>query len=111
MTDISNVPGATLKAALADRYRLERLAGEAPIPSIARPRIAIRFHHMVRRSVTVRVRNLHDSEDDSDLAIMTPAERIALVWQLTVDSWAFLGEPIGESRLSRDVGRVVQRGS
>jgi hypothetical protein len=65
---------------------------------------------MAKRPITVRVTGLHDPPDDSDIERMTPGERIALVWQLTVDSWAFMGEPIGESRLPRDVGRILRRG-
>jgi hypothetical protein len=34
-----------------------------------------------------------------------------LMWQLTVDAWAFKGEPEhAESRLQRHVVRVVRRG-
>jgi hypothetical protein len=65
---------------------------------------------MAQRAVTLRIRDLHDPDDDAHIQRMTPGERIALVWQLTVDSWAFMGEPIGESRLSRHVGRVIRRG-
>ena len=36
-------------------------------------------------------------------AAMTPAERIELVWPLTVSAWAFSGRPCDESRLRRDV--------
>jgi hypothetical protein len=66
---------------------------------------------MPGRSVTLRVKPLHDRDDDLDIRQLTPGERIALVWPLTVDAWAFMGEPIGESRLPRDVGRVLRRGS
>lgn len=65
---------------------------------------------MVKRYVTVRIKELHEPDDDADIQQLTPGERIALVWRLTVDTWAFMGEPIGESRLSRDAGRVVRRG-
>ena len=40
---------------------------------------------------------------------MTVAERIKLVWPLTVAAWAFSGNPWDESRLRRDVERVVRR--
>ena len=42
-------------------------------------------------------------------AAMTVAERIELVWPLTVEAWAFTGEPWDESRLRRDVERLVRR--
>lgn len=42
-------------------------------------------------------------------AMMTVAERIELVWPLSVAAWAFAGKPYDESRLRRDVERVVRR--
>jgi len=35
-------------------------------------------------------------------------ERVALVWPLTLDAWAFKGEPIAESRLPRYIVRVLR---
>ena len=67
-----------------------------------------KFPSMPRSSVTLRIKRLHDPEDDTDIQRLTPGERLALVWRLTVDAWIFMGEPIGESRLSRHVGRVVR---
>lgn len=64
---------------------------------------------MAKRSVTVRIKKLHDPDDELEIQQLTPGERIALVWRLTVDTWAFMGEPIGESRLSRHAGHVVRR--
>ena len=65
---------------------------------------------MPRRDVTVRIRHLHDQDDHPEIAAMTPAERIELMWQLAVDAWAFKGEPVGESRLSRHLVRVIRGG-
>ncbi len=65
---------------------------------------------MAKRSVTVRIKGLHDPDDDVGIRQLTPGERIALVWRLTVDTWAFMGELIGESRLSRDVAAVSGAG-
>ena len=42
-------------------------------------------------------------------ATMTAAERIQLVWPLSVAAWAFAGKPYDESRLRRDVECVVHR--
>jgi hypothetical protein len=41
---------------------------------------------------------------------LTPAERVALVWPLTVEAWTFKDGRFDESRLRRDVVRVVRRG-
>jgi hypothetical protein len=48
------------------------------------------------------VGKLGDKEPDA-YAAMTPAERIELVWPLTVSAWAFSGKPCDESRIRRDV--------
>ena len=40
---------------------------------------------------------------------LDPAERVAMVWQLTMQAWAFKGLE-HEPRLRRDVVRVVRRG-
>lgn len=42
-------------------------------------------------------------------ASLTVAERIELVWPLTLAAWAFSGKPADESRLRRDVECVVRR--
>ena len=65
---------------------------------------------MAKRDVTIRVHHLHDPDDQPEIAAMTPAERIGLMWQLAVDAWAFKGEPVGESRLPRHLVRVIRGG-
>jgi hypothetical protein len=50
----------------------------------------------------VRVRVLRKSEDGDrrDVADLEPSERLAMMWQLALDAWAFKGEPEhAESRL------------
>jgi hypothetical protein len=42
-------------------------------------------------------------------AAMTPAERLEMVWPLTVTAWAFSGKACDESRLRRDVECVSHR--
>ena len=39
----------------------------------------------------------------------TPAERVAMVWQLTREAWTFKDGQWNEPRLRRDVGRVIRR--
>jgi hypothetical protein len=58
---------------------------------------------------TIRVTRLADQGNETDLAHLTPGERMSLVWQLTLDAWAFKGEPV-ESAFPRHVVRVVRRG-
>lgn len=56
---------------------------------------------------TRRVR-LADEGRDADVRACTPAERLAMVWQLTVDAYAMRGVNADERRLSRHVVRVVR---
>lgn len=48
-----------------------------------------------QRRMTVRVvtRGSDDEEDDDPSDLTTPAERIALVWQLTRETWSLTGRP------------------
>ncbi len=57
---------------------------------------------------TIRVTRLCDQGKETDLEHTTPAERIAMMWPLAVEAWAFMGEPVGESRLPRHVVRVIR---
>jgi len=59
----------------------------------------------------IRIRSLSDQGTENDLQNTTAAERIAMMWPLALDAWAFKGEPVRESRLPRHVIRVVRRGS
>jgi len=61
-------------------------------------------------SRVVRVTKLSDQGRELDLRDTTPAERIGMIWQLTLDAWAFVEGFDAESRLPRDVVRVVRRG-
>ena len=58
---------------------------------------------------TIRVVKLHDQDIDCDLADTTPADRIGMMWQLALDAWAFMGEPIAEPGLQRHIVRVLRR--
>jgi hypothetical protein len=57
----------------------------------------------------VRVCRLEDQGKEADLQGSTPAERLAMMWPLAVDVWAFMGEPVAESRLPRHLTRVLRR--
>ena len=64
---------------------------------------------MERRDYPVRF--LHKGQDEGDpyLKQTTSAERLLMMWPLTIQAWAFKGEDIGESRLARHVVRVIKR--
>ena len=58
----------------------------------------------------VRIVGRADGEGHCDVAEMTPAERLAMMWQLTRDAWAFKdGGQHAESRLQRHVVRLRRR--
>ena len=64
-----------------------------------------------KRVVTIRkIRLSEEGADDDELARMTPEQRMELIWPLTVDAWAMMGEDIAEFRLPRHVVRVIRRG-
>ena len=64
---------------------------------------------MKRRNLEVKIRPLRSEEgpDEDDLRL-TIEERLSLVWPLTVDAWAFKGEPLVDSRLSRHIVHVFR---
>jgi hypothetical protein len=66
---------------------------------------------MAVRNSPIRVFDLRsqDRADGQDLSSKTPAERLQMMWQLTVDAWAFKGEPVAELRLPRHIVRVLRR--
>lgn len=62
-----------------------------------------------RRRYPVRKSTLHEQDADPDLENTTAAERLGMMWQLTLDAWAFAGQPLAESRLPRHLVRVRRR--
>jgi hypothetical protein len=56
----------------------------------------------------LRVSKLEEQGQENDLLTSTPAERLAMMWQLALDAWAFKGDPVAEPRLPRHVVRVVR---
>ena len=73
------------------------------------PLDADRVHDAPDRSnYPVRVTRLHDPEDDAHMRSLSPAERFAMVWPLTLQAWAFKEGLDDEPRLQRHVVRVVR---
>ncbi len=64
---------------------------------------------MTRREVTIRIRRLADEGQDNDYANLSATDCIGLMWQLALDAWAFMGEPVAEPGLPRHVVRVIRR--
>jgi hypothetical protein len=61
------------------------------------------------RKVTIERKSL--SDDSLPPTGATPAERLMMVWPLTIEAWAMQGVDIAQSRLSRHVVHVERRGS
>ena len=53
---------------------------------------------MARRDVTTRLVRLDDPRASEPPSAPTVAERLAMVWSLTLDAWAFKGEPAYDYR-------------
>lgn len=64
---------------------------------------------VLERNIQVRKTSL--KEENDDLKNTTPQERWAMMWQLSLDAWAFKGEPVAEPRLQRHIIRVLRRKS
>jgi hypothetical protein len=63
-----------------------------------------------RRNMTVRKYKLgEEPEFDEAILAMTHGERIDMVWEITKTAWAFKEPGFHESRLRRDVARVIRR--
>lgn len=58
----------------------------------------------------IRVKSLREQGEERDLTATTPSERLLMVWQLTLDAWAFKGEAFAKPRLQRHVVRLLGRG-
>ena len=54
----------------------------------------------------VKVSKLEEQDKSDDLRSTTPAQRLEMMWQLTVDVWAFKGESIAQ--FQKDVVRVIR---
>ena len=50
-------------------------------------------HRNERRHYPVRKTTLQEQDDDPELENTTAAERLGMMWQLTLDAWAFTGRP------------------
>jgi hypothetical protein len=61
------------------------------------------------RTVFARKTSLHEPHDNRDLQGKSPAELIAMVWQLTLDAWSFKEKLDAQPRLQRHVVVLKRR--
>ena len=59
---------------------------------------------------TVTIARLSLKAESSPPTATTAAERLMMVWPLTIEAWAMQGVEIAQSRLSRHVVHVERRG-
>jgi len=64
---------------------------------------------VVRSQWVVRKGRLHDPQMATPLLPATPEQRLAMVWPLTVEAFAFKGLNVAESRLPRHHLCVTRR--
>ena len=64
---------------------------------------------MATTKKTIRIKKLQDQGSERDLLNYTPAERIGMMWQLTLDAWAFMGDKSAKSGLSRHIVHIYRR--
>ncbi len=67
-------------------------------------------HSRMDRTV-VHKSSLQEQCDRGIICHATPSERMGMVWQLTLDAWAFMDLNSAKSEFQRHVGRVERRGS
>jgi len=63
---------------------------------------------MPNNRLITRVTDLAGQGRDPRVLAMTPAQRVEMIWQLTVDAWALSGIDITKHRMRRDVVRVIR---
>ena len=61
------------------------------------------------REMIVRKKALHDAEQEDDLRGKTPQELLGMMWQLTLNVWAFKEKLDAEPRLQRHVVVLARR--
>jgi hypothetical protein len=67
----------------------------------------LRWYNAIMSRLLVRKTTLAQQGQEDDLRATTPEQRLAMMWQLALDAWAFKGEPVAP-RLRRDVVRVIR---
>lgn len=66
---------------------------------------------MDRSHYPTRITHLHDKDEDNYIRSLSPSQRVEMVWQLTLQAWAFKEGLDYEPRLRRDVVRIIRRKS
>jgi hypothetical protein len=63
-----------------------------------------------RKSWPIRAHRLGEEPEDDLAKTTTAAERLAMMWPLTVDAWSLAGRPIPDYPRSETPSRVIRSG-
>jgi hypothetical protein len=74
------------------------------------PNVLFYTRLMAEPARSIRVKSLREQGRETDLENTTPAERLSMMWQLTLDARAFKGGALDEPRLPRHVVRLCEEG-
>ena len=61
-----------------------------------------------RKLYTTRLEKISNQVSEDPPVGDSPAQRLEMMWPLTLDAWAFMGDPNVEHRLQRHVERLVK---
>lgn len=64
---------------------------------------------MERTTRAIQILSLHEQDEETGLENTTQAERLLMVWSLTLGAWVFRGEDLAESRLQRHTVRLFRK--
>jgi hypothetical protein len=64
---------------------------------------------MDRSQYPFRVIRLSEPESPESMRELTAEQRLEMVWPLTLEAWRFMGKPVDDVPLRRDIVRVIRR--
>ncbi len=70
--------------------------------------ICVKIIKMDRSNYPVNLKRLHDIDKDDYIGSLSPSQRLEMVWQLTLQAWAFKEGLEHEPRLPRSVVRTIR---
>ncbi|GEM_PF-841123 len=89
---------------------LEMKEPEHSQPSPAHPDDCRRARAVARRNWPIRRYQVGEEPNDDLTGATTAAERMAMVWRLSLDAWAMAGKPLPDYRREQMPGRVIRPG-
>ncbi len=72
------------------------------------PGVRVKGNGMKLQKDKINIKKLHDQNDDN-FVDASPAERIACMWDLTVEIWSLKERKHVESRLQRHITNIIRK--